>query len=64
MRESGPMIMTYQFEDNACVELAGGNVRFWFSFGAPDFEGTLEGLKDAHPWHFQRLLDDGVIRAK
>jgi hypothetical protein len=58
------MIVEFTFKDNAYAELFGDTIKFWFSTGLPDYEGSLEGFKAFNHKHFQQLLTHKVIKDK
>lgn len=49
-------------EDGGLVILQGATVKYWETFGDPDYIGSLDGLHRAYPKVVKQLIDAGLVR--
>ena len=56
------MILCYTFDDNAYIELAGSDAKFWEGEGLPAYEGGLDGFAECYPAHMQILINAKIVK--
>ena len=61
--KSSYMILEYTSKTGWMVELCGPDVKLWLHQGLPDYEGSIDGLKEFNATVFQELLDKKVIKS-
>lgn len=58
----GLMTLCHTFNDNAYIELTGGNVKFWEGEGLPVYEGGLDGFAACYPAHMQTMIEAKLVK--
>lgn len=53
--------LTAPVGDNAQIDLTGDNCKLWLGYGLPDYEGSIDGLEQAHPEIFAELIERNLI---
>ena len=56
------LILEYTFKDSSCIAIENGTVKYWISYGLPDYEGGWEGFETLFPTHTKELLKNKIIR--
>jgi hypothetical protein len=59
---AGYMVLQSVLSNGGEVELIGPNVKYWAGTGLPDYEGGIDGLREAFPAVFAELLQRKLIR--
>lgn len=56
------LILEVDVKHGGCVELCESKVKYWKSWGLPDFEGTLDGLLLEYPEVIAELVARKIIK--